>query len=111
MSAKPSCTKCVPQAVPRTAHVPDCVIDVTTVLATPPLFPSKGHAKTRATSDCFSSYTAQSTRPTVRPLFTSWSVAVILRGHSIFVTAFLLSPRAGPDGRGYGQPKHDQGGG
>jgi len=67
--------------------------------------------ETRATSDCFSSYTAQSTRPTVRPLFTSWSVAVILRGHSIFVTAFLLSPRAGPDGRGYGQPKHDQGGG
>src|SRR5262249_42044679 len=28
------------------AHVPDCVMDVTTVLATPPLFPSKGHART-----------------------------------------------------------------
>src|SRR5215467_9702512 len=28
------------------AHVPDCVIDVTTVLATPPLFATKGHART-----------------------------------------------------------------
>src|SRR5215831_18076615 len=30
---------------------------------------------------------------------------------SIFATRFLLSPRAGPDGRGYGQPEHEQGGG
>src|SRR5215475_14358666 len=154
----------------------------------------------RATSDCFSSCTSQSTRPTVRPLFTTWPVAVSLPDHtglrklilssrvvkvspssradayampmaasarsqstppctvpsglvccgpasisittrpgstesmvkpisvatggggnsprctlriisSIFATRFLLSPRAGPDGRGYGQPEHEQGGG